>query len=126
MKFRNLLLFFSVLALSSCSVVMAAKKEGTSIDKLQDSRTRAQVLSYGPAIISSERNECGELIEVYQFKKEQGSAARAFMHGMLDVSTFGIWEVVGTPIEAAIHEERYYIIKIRYDQQEQISAIELM
>lgn len=45
--------------LTSCSVVMAAKKEGTSIDEVQSSRSRGQILSTGPKIISSEKLPTG-------------------------------------------------------------------
>jgi hypothetical protein len=54
--------------LTSCSVVMAAKKEGTSIDKVQVCRSRGQFLSCGATLISSERTGCGELVETYQFQ----------------------------------------------------------
>lgn len=112
--------------LTSCSVVMAAKKEGTSIENVQTSRSRGQILAQGATVISSERLPTGELVEVYQFKKEQGSAARALMHGVLDISTFGLWEVIGTPVEVCLNDEKFYAIKVFYDPQEQVNKMELL
>lgn len=130
MKLKNCINVFVCLAvvacLTSCSVVMAARKQGTSIDNVQASKSRGQILSHGATIISSERLPSGELVEVYQFKKEQGSAARAFMHGLLDVSTFGIWEVVGTPVEVCMTDDKCYVVKVYYDSDENINRMELI
>ncbi len=126
------LLKFSAIAiavaytLSSCSVMMAARKEGTSITELQKCRTRGQILALGAVVVSSERLPSGEIVEVYQFQKERGSAARALMHGLLDVSTFGLWEVVGTPIEACTDESGCFSLRIYYDCCEQIQRVEWM
>jgi hypothetical protein len=111
--------------LSSCSVVMAARKEGVNIEKIQNSRTRGQLISCGVTVISSEKSYSGELVEVYQIQKERGSAARALMHGALDVGTCGLWEVIGTPIEACDTKE-YFVIKVFYDLNENIKKIELL
>lgn len=114
------------LFLSSCSVIMAAKKEGTNIENIRYSCTRGQILSQGAVILNSERLPNGELVEVYQFKKEKGSPARAFMHGVLDISTCGFWEVLGTPMEACMYENQFFIVKIYYDENEVVNRIELL
>jgi hypothetical protein len=111
---------------SSCSVVMAARKEGTSIENVQSSRSRGQILSQGGTIVSSERSPTGDLVEVYQFKKEKGSAARALMHGVLDVSTLGLWEVVGTPVEACLNDQKCYSVRVFYDFNENVTKMELL
>ncbi len=36
------------------------------------------------------------------------------MHGLLDVATFGIWEVAGTPIEGK-KRGGFYVFKVEYD-----------
>jgi hypothetical protein len=105
---------------------MAARKEGTNIDTVQSSRSRGQFISCGATVISSERLPTGELVEVYQYKKEKGSAARALMHGVLDVGTCGLWEVLGTPIEACVDENKYFTIKVYYDGNENVTKVELL
>lgn len=124
--FKNIFCFLFIYIFSSCSVIMAAKKEGTNIENLQTSRSRGQIISQGATIISSDRLSSGELVEVYQFKKEQGSAARAFMHGVLDVGTFGLWEVVGTPVEACMSEDKCFVVRVYYDEREYVKRIELL
>lgn len=119
-------LLLSLTVLSSCSVVMAARKDGVSVEKVQASRTRGQILATGPTVVSSDLLPSGQIVEVYQFQKERGSAARAFMHGLLDVSTCGLWEVVGTPIEAIADQKEYYTIRITYDENEVVQVVELM
>jgi hypothetical protein len=131
MKLKKVYLSTSLLLVlvglfSSCSVVMAANRRGTNIDNVQKARTRGEMISQGAQVISSERLPCGTLIEVYQFKKESGSAARAFMHGLLDVSTCGIWEVVGTPMEACLTNNEYYTFRVYFDENEYVTRVELM
>ncbi len=111
---------------SSCSVIMAANKEGVGITEIQNCRTRAQVICTGAALVDSRHLPNGEWMEIFQVQKERGSAARAFMHGVLDVSTFGLWEVVGTPIEACTNKKDYFFIRVTYDQQENIQRMELL
>lgn len=113
-------------ALSSCSVAMAARKSGTTLERLQCCSTRGQFLACGPVVISSERLPTGELVEVYQYQKEKGSAARALMHGALDISTCGLWEVVGTPMEACIDQTHYFTIKVFYNAYDTVQRVELL
>ncbi len=110
---------------TSCSVAMAARKEGVSLDKVQTARTRGQLLACGGTVVSSDRMPSGELVEVYQIQKERGSAARALMHGVLDISTLGLWEAVGTPIEACDTKE-FFTVKVFYTPDETVNKIELM
>ena len=112
--------------LTSCSVAMAARKDGVSITKLQACRTRGQVLACGVVVVDSMRCDNGDLVETYQVQKERGSVARAFMHGVLDVSTLGVWEVLGTPIEAHADQKQYYCIRVYYDECEVIKKVELL
>ena len=123
---KTIFLIGVIAIFSSCSVIMAAKKEGTNVENLQQSRCRGQIIAQGATLISSERLPSKELVEVYQFKKEQGSAARAFMHGVLDVSTLGLWEVLGTPVEACMSENKCFVVKVYYDEQEFVKKIELL
>jgi hypothetical protein len=122
------ILFLSAFLLNttSCSVVMAANKDGVDISKIQACRTRGQILSTGASPISNETLENGDIIESYQIQKPRGSASRALMHGALDVCTFGVWEVVGTPIEAYADQKEYYALRITYDRNETIQKVEIL
>jgi hypothetical protein len=100
--------------LSSCSVYKAACKDGADIQEVQASHSRNQFLSLGAKIVSSETLPTGELVETYQIPKARGSAARAVMHGLLDLSTFFVWEVAGTPIEYSLDKPEFIVVKVTY------------
>jgi len=97
-----------------------------SIDELSQCRTRSCVISKGAVPIKTEKNEQGDTIEVYNVQARRGSTARAVMHGVLGVFTFGIWEVAGTPIEGSLGEKKYYSIKITYDKEDNVKKVEMM
>ncbi len=119
------LLTASLCGLSSCSVVMAAQKEGTNVSNVQQCKNRNQFIALGGKIISSDRMPNGDLVESYKFKKERGSAARALMHGLLDVSTLGLWEVIGTPIEVCCDKVEFFCIKAIYDSDNNVKSVVL-
>ena len=126
-NFGTLVVVISVLFLTSCSVFMAANKSGVSLEQLSACKIRECLLSNGATPISSKKNKSGTLVEeIYKAKKPTGSAARAAMHGVLDVATLGIWEVAGTPIEGTMNKDEVYILKVLYkDNGEDIKAIQL-
>lgn len=123
---RVIFCLMSLIVFSSCSVIMAARKEGAGMSDVQACRTRSQILCLGAILVDSKYLPSGELMELYQVPKERGSAARAFMHGVLDVSTLGLWEVVGTPIEACSNKKDYFFLRVTYDQNEIIQRVELL
>lgn len=126
MKLNILFYLIFLASFSSCSVMMAAKQEGVDLHRIQECQTRGQILSCSPIVVSSEKNGEGELIEVYQFTKPKGSSARAFMHGVLDVGTGGLWEVIGTPMEACLDQKECYALRVVYNDREFIERIELL
>lgn len=113
---------------NGCSVFMAARKSGTSIEEAQQCRTRGCLIAKeGVTVIDSKENEEGELIyEDYRIEKKRGSTARAVMHGILDVATYGIWEVAGTPIEGAKGKKKTVAIRVYYDKNKNIEKVEIL
>jgi hypothetical protein len=51
------------------------------------------------------------------------SAGRAVGHAVLDVVTLGIWEVVGTPVEATNQGQKIQVY-VRYDQNEDVTQVQ--
>jgi hypothetical protein len=111
--------------LSSCSVIMASDRGGTDIEIVQSIKNRMQLIALGAESISTKKNQDGETVEVFKLMKERGSVARAFMHGLLDLSTGFLWELAGTPIESALDEKKYFSLKVTFDENEQIQKMEL-
>lgn len=125
MKKQVTLLLLLTSILSSCSVVMASNKSGVDIDVIQGAWTRTQLMATGAEPVVSEKNDEGQLVETYKIQKECGSIARAFMHGLLDISTAFLWEFAGTPIESSLDEKKYYSVKVTFDENEQVQKMEL-
>ena len=98
---------------SGCSVYMSAKKEGTDFEDLQRCKTKPCLIAAGaePLQVAG----LGDDTEAYKVMKAHGSVGRAVMHGVLDVATFGIWEVAGTPMEGAFDKNKYYGISVLYE-----------
>lgn len=125
MKKIAAILFPLASLLSSCSVIMASNRGGIDIEAVQSIRNRMQLIALGAEPISSIKNDLGETVEVFKVMKERGSVARAFMHGLLDLSTAFIWELAGTPIESTLDEKKYFSLKVTFDENEQIRKMEL-
>ncbi len=126
MKTLSFIIALLIILLSGCSVFMAAKKEGISIDELSQCRTRSCVISKGAVPTKTEKTEEGDTIEAYTVQARKGSTGRAVMHGVLDVFTLGIWEVAGTPMEGAMGEKKHYSIKVTYDKDENLKSVEML
>ena len=123
----SFLILCCIFLFSSCSVYMASKKEGISIEKLCQCKTRSCILSKGAIPFDNIKDENGTLLsESYNVQKPTGSTGRAVMHGVLDVFTIGLWEVAGTPIEGTKGEKKMYPIRVYYKDGENIETVELI
>lgn len=98
-----------VFAASGCSVFMAANEGGPEVPEI----LRCQTISCLEAKGAKHIRDGEDHIQYYKLKKTKASPTRATMHGVLDVFTCGLWEIAGTPIEAAIDKEKYYVLKVR-------------
>ncbi len=114
---RALLVSSICLSISACSVVMASRSGGVNPKQLTQCRARSCLVAAGAMSMDHQTNKKGRLVsENFRATMPTGSAARALMHGLLDVSTLGIWEVAGTPIEAVKGKKTGYVIHAQYAQ----------
>ena len=66
--------------------------------------------------VSMTTHDDGQLTANYEYVVgNEPSTGRAMGHGVLDVLTLGLWEVVGTPIEA-VNQGDKITVTVRYDQ----------
>lgn len=115
----------SVLLLNSgCSVYMAAKQpRERDLSVLSPGMPRGHVIAeLGAPVWSGER--AGEKVDVFSFTQGYSTAARsarALFHGVSDVFTLGLWEVISTPVEGAFSgtEMKFEVI---YDKNDQVKA----
>ncbi len=86
-----------------CSVVMATKQpHKKNLSVLDEGTPRNKVIAeLGAPILTEEKD--GNKVDTFAFVQgySKGSrTGRAIFHGIADVFTLGLWEVVGTPIES--------------------------
>lgn len=107
----------------ACSVGMAMSgSENPDLGAIRVGASRGEVeLHLGTAIKTTPLPD-GRRADVYQYEiGNEPSAGRAVGHGVMDVLTLGIWEIVGTPIEA-VQGETYHAT-ITYDEGDRVADI---
>ena len=112
-RFQNSsLAILSALLLSACSVGMALngqKDPDLSVVKKDVHRTDVEMQLGAPIQINTAPN--GQMTAVYEYEVgREPSAGRAVAHGVMDVLTLGIWEVVGTPVEVLKGDKLHLIV----------------
>jgi hypothetical protein len=120
---KNFMIVISLLCLCGCSVGMALSgKKEPNIGSIKVGSTRGEVeMHLGPPTTSSTL-ENGMRVDIYEYELgNEPSAGRAIAHGVMDILTLGLWEIVGTPIEAFQGEKRQ--ITITYDNNDCVKSI---
>jgi len=98
------LLAFSSLSLSACSVGMAISgDENPNLAVCTEGSTRLEIERELGAPKTTELYDDGTYQCTYEYELgDEPSAGRAAGHAALDVLTFGIWEIAGTPTELSM------------------------
>jgi outer membrane protein assembly factor BamE (lipoprotein component of BamABCDE complex) len=94
-----------------CSVYMAGSQhEKVDLASLEhEGMPRDNIIARLGPPTSSTKYEDGTRIDIYQFYEGSASGwkvGRAVFHGVADVFTLGLWEVVGTPTEMAVKGDK--------------------
>lgn len=121
---KNVCLVF-VLLLNGCSVYMAASgHKEPDLGAFSIGSTRAQVEAQLGNAKGSETIEGGARRDLYEYTLgNEPSAGRAVAHGAADVLTLGLWEVIGTPVEAGSQGDKKQI-RVVYDENDRVKSIE--
>ncbi|WP_377191419.1 hypothetical protein [Ruegeria meonggei] len=103
-------------ALSGCAANMAATgSDGPDLSVVSQKATRFNVERQLGAPEKLQQQANGDWVAVYDVEpRTKPNLARAAGHGTLDLFTFGLWEVVGGPLEVA--HARRVLVTARYDQ----------
>ncbi|KKM00155.1 hypothetical protein LCGC14_1807240 [marine sediment metagenome] len=113
----------TAMLVSGCSVGMALSgKAAPNLGAFRVGSTRGEVeLHLGSPVDSVTRPDGGRT-DIYEYELgNKPSTGRAVGHAVMDLLTFGVWEIIGTPIEAiGIEKKRLMIV---YDDQDRILAI---
>ncbi len=121
---ESLIVAVLILAIPGCSVYMAANQpEKRNLSVLTQGTPRNQVIAtLGTPVVSEIRE--GAKVDTFAFKQGYGKAAktaRAVGHGIADVFTLGLWELVGTPTEL-IASGRDVKIQVTYDENDRVKS----
>lgn len=117
----------SIVALgqTGCSAVMAAKQPPKKdLSVFATGMPRSAILAEIGSPISSEVKE-GQRVDVFSFNQGYSTAnrvGRTLFHGVADVATLGLWEVIGTPTEAAFDGKKT-AFEITYDNSDKVKSI---
>ncbi|MET0154600.1 MAG: hypothetical protein ABW189_00625 [Rickettsiales bacterium] len=124
---RKLIVSLAFLLLGGCSVYMAANQESKKDTSLLSPGTPRSVVigEFGPPNAAEQEN--GRRVDYYSFVQgysKGNKVARAVGHGTMDVLTFGLWEVVGTPSEA-VFDGKKTNVEIKYDANDKIEKVNM-
>ena len=121
-----LILILIPFTIQGCSVGMALSgKEQRDTSTFYKGADRSLVHAKTGAPDSSFQDNGGKWVDTYLIVTgNEPSAGRALGHGAMDVLTLGIWEIVGTPIEAVAGKEDHQSFIIYYDDDNKIERVE--
>lgn len=91
---------------------------------LEAGHARADVVAeLGKPLLSEEKE--GKKVDIFTFTQgysKGNKVGRAVFHGVADVFSFGLWEVVGTPTEA-IANGKEIKVEVLYDQDDKVEKV---
>lgn len=110
-------------SLTGCSVGMAMSGDNNpDLSQVAQGATRGEVEMQLGAPVKSSYNKNGARIDTYQYQiGNEPSAGRAMGHAAMDVLTFGVWELVGSPIEGFQGES--YEMTVTYDSSDVVQNL---
>lgn len=111
--------------LNGCSVYMAAHQpEKKNLEVLKAGTPRSLVLAEIGQPRATETRD-GKRVDVFSFVQgysKGNKTGRAVFHGAADVLTIGLWEVVGTPAEAAFDGKKL-AFEVTYDGDNRVEKV---
>ena len=127
MRLRFVFTFIIIFMLGQgCSVFMAANQPSKKdVSVFNVGTPRARVIAEAGQPIHTKENADGTITDTFSFIQGYSSgnkAGRALFHGAADVLTLGLWEVVGTPVEAVATGTKVQV-EVQYDADEKVRNV---
>ncbi len=117
-----------VLVSPGCAVYMAANQpDKKDVSVLQEGTHRGRVLAELGQPVSSEQRG-GRRVDYFSFVQgysDGAKAGRAVFHAAADVVTLGLWEVLGTPIEA-VADGKEVQVEVLYDNDDNVEQVKAL
>lgn len=125
-KFWMLIVCTALLLNTGCSVYMAANQPGLkNVELLRVGTSRDLLVSEFGEPVSSGVDGDGREYDKFSFVQGYSTGAkvgRAVFHVVADVLTHGLWEILGTPLEATFDGDKI-TYEITYDRNDRIAQI---
>lgn len=132
LSIRSLVKKLSILSiaavLSSCAVVKAVDQpDKKDLRVLNQGTERSRVIAeLGRPVDSRMKN--GHREDIFTFVQGYSKAnktLRALGHGVADVYTLGLWEVIGTPIEGVNNGKKMQVV-VSYNNKDRVSNVNVL
>lgn len=131
---RVLSLFVPLLLLVSmiqgCSVVKATNgPDSKDLSVLERGTDRYEVIAELGQPILTENDENGHKVDLFKFKQGQNGAAKAgkgVLYGVMAVGTFGLSEIVTSPLEGAVGSGAEMQVKVVYNDQYRVDNVNVL
>jgi len=71
------------------------------------------------------KNDDGTITDTYSFIQgysKGAKAGRALGHGLMDIATLGLWEVIGSPTEAIASGDKV-VVRVQYDKSKLVDKV---
>ncbi len=108
---------------TGCSAVMAAKQpKKKDLSVLAQGMPRSLILAEIGPPIASENKPDGKRVDVFSFMQGYSTAnrvGRTLFHGVADVATLGLWEVLAIPAESAFDGKKT-AFEVTYDSSDRV------
>ncbi len=121
-----LVLPLATFSVSGCAVNKAmSQPDKKDVDVLSRGTPRYEVIGELGQPVDTKLNKDGNKVDVYSFIQgysKGAKAARALGHGVMDVATLGLWELVGSPTEAIASGDKV-VVKVLYDKDELVDTV---
>ena len=114
--------------ISGCSVYMASQQPPKKNISLFSVGTPRDMLLAEFGMPSVSETKDGRRREIFTFKQGYSTATRAgraVFHGVADVFTLGLWEVVGTPTELVFQGEEM-AFDVNYDANDRVDKVTVL
>lgn len=111
---------------AACSSYMAANQPGKlDLDLFQSGTPKSLLIAEFGRPAQEQVEEDGVKYDIYVFNQGYSTVektGRVLIHGVADIATLGLWEVVGTPIEAARSGQKM-AVKVSYDESNLVEKV---
>lgn len=114
---------------TGCAVVMAAKQpDYKNVELFKVGTPRGALLGEFGHPTATDTRPSGAKCDVFSFTQGYSGGAkagRAFAHGVADVLTLGLWEIIGTPTEAVFSGSTVGY-EVCYDKEDRVQTVILL